>query len=244
MDENYHNFFKDKIKMGLVVHSPDTFSGDHLLNLASENKDYRTRSIKELQRVIDLTNGLKEYIDDGSTPLIVVSVGGFSKDRFFTKKEQLESYERVADSLSQLNQTGVEILPQTLPPLPWYFGGQLFCNLFVTPEDTKTFCETYNYNICLDVSHSKLASNYYNIPFDIFIKKVGKYSSHLHLVDASGTDSEGLQIGDGDIDFKKLSNQLNNLTPEASFIPEIWMGHENQGEKQWVAVERLEKYLF
>lgn len=244
MDENYHNFFKDKIKMGLVVHSPDTFSGDHLLNLASENKDYRTRSIKELQRVIDLTNGLKEYIDDGSTPLIVVSVGGFSKDRFFTKKEQLESYEIVADSLSQLNQTGVEILPQTLPPLPWYFGGQLFCNLFVTPEDTKTFCETYNYNICLDVSHSKLASNYYNIPFDIFVKKIGKYSRHLHLVDAAGTDSEGLQIGDGDIDFKKLSNQLNNLTPEASFIPEIWMGHENQGEKQWVALERLEKYLF
>jgi N-acetylneuraminate synthase len=243
MDQNYEDFFTEKLNMGLVVHSPDTFAGDHLLNLASDDEEYRYTSIRELQRVIDLTVGLSKYISDGSTPLIVVSVGGFSKDKFFTEKEKEKAYEVVADSLSQLNQKGVQIIPQTLPPFPWYFGGQLFCNLFVTPDDTVKFCETYGYKICFDISHSKLASNYHKIPFDTFVDKVGKYIKHLHLVDAEGIDGEGLQIDEGDVDFDKLSAQLRDISPEASFIPEIWMGHENEGEKQWVALERLEKYF-
>lgn len=243
MDQNYEDFFTEKLNMGLIVHSPDTFAGDHLLNLASDNEEYRATSIRELQRVIDLTVGLSKYISDGSTPLIVVSVGGFSKDKFFTEKEKEKAYEVVADSLSQLNQKGVQIIPQTLPPFPWYFGGQLFCNLFVTPDDTVKFCETYRYKVCFDISHSKLASNYHKIPFDTFVDKVGKHTKHLHLVDAEGIDSEGLQIDEGDVDFDKLSAQLRDIAPEASFIPEIWMGHENEGEKQWVALERLEKYF-
>jgi N-acetylneuraminate synthase len=243
MDQNYEDFFTEKLNMGLVVHSPDTFAGDHLLNLASDDEEYRAKSIRELQRVIDLTVGLSKYISDGSTPLIVVSVGGFSKDKFFTEKEKEKAYEVVADSLSQLNQKGVQIIPQTLPPFPWYFGGQLFCNLFVTPDDTVKFCETYGYKVCFDISHSKLASNYHKIPFDTFVDKVGKHTKHLHLVDAEGIDSEGLQIDEGDVDFDKLSAQLRDIAPEASFIPEIWMGHENEGEKQWVALERLEKYF-
>ena len=73
---------------------------------------------------------------------------------------------------------------------------------------------------------------------------VGKFTKHLHLVDAEGTDSEGLQIGEGEVNFHKLSLQLKKITPKASFIPEIWMGHENNGEKQWKALEKLEKFSF
>jgi hypothetical protein len=29
--------------------------------------------------------------------------------------------------------------------------------------------------------------------------------------------------------------------PRASFIPEIWQGHTNEGEGFWVALARLEK---
>ena len=244
MELNYHDYFTNKLDLGLVVHSPDTFYGDHLLNLASKDEEYRQRSISELQRVVDLTIGISEYVNDGSTPIIVVSVGGFSNEKFFTDSERDESYKIVADSLSQLDNKGVIILPQTLPPFPWYFGGQLFCNLFVTPDDTAKFCETYDYGVCLDVSHSKLSSNYNKIPFKYFVNKVAPHAQHLHLVDAEGTDSEGLQIDSGDIDFKELSELLKVKTPLSSFIPEIWMGHENKGEKQWVALEKLEKHLF
>lgn len=244
MEIDHNKFFDVSYNLDFTVHSPDTFSGDHLLNLASTDDKYRERSINELQKVIYLTRELKQYFIKSVEPLIIVSVGGFSDDRFFTYNEKQEAYKLVADSLSKLDKKGIKIIPQTLPPFPWYFGGQLYCNLFVHPEDTAQFCKTYRYNICLDVSHSKLASNYYKIDFGEFVKKTAPYSVHSHLVDAKGLDSEGLQIDEGEINFNDLSKQLDVLSPYASFIPEIWMGHENEGHKQWVALERLEKYKF
>jgi N-acetylneuraminate synthase len=32
--------------------------------------------------------------------------------------------------------------------------------------------------------------------------------------------------------------------PEATWLPEIWQGHENDGQGFWVALERLEKEGF
>ena len=53
-------------------------------------------------------------------------------------------------------------------------------------------------------------------------------------------DGEGLQIHDGDIDWVQLFALMGQLAPEASFIPEIWQGHKNNGEGAWLALERLE----
>ncbi len=36
----------DVMPLGLVVHSPDLFPGDHILNLASEDDGYWKRSIQ------------------------------------------------------------------------------------------------------------------------------------------------------------------------------------------------------
>jgi hypothetical protein len=62
------------------------------------------------------------------------------------------------------------------------------------------------------------------------------------VADARGTDGEGLQIGEGELDFAALCEQLRLVCPEASFIPEIWQGHKNNGEGFWTALERLEKH--
>ncbi len=70
---------------------------------------------------------------------------------------------------------------------------------------------------------------------------VGPYTAHLHIADAKGTDREGLQIGDGEIDFVTMAEGLSQFAPKASFIPEIWQGHKNNGEGFWVALEKLEK---
>jgi transposase len=35
------------------------------------------------------------------------------------------------ESLSKLDQEGVELIPPIMPPFPWHFGGQRFQNLFV-----------------------------------------------------------------------------------------------------------------
>ncbi|MBN4081842.1 N-acetylneuraminate synthase family protein, partial [bacterium AH-315-C07] len=241
MELDFEDFFDSQLDMGLTVHSPDTYTGDHLLNLASDDKEYRERSIRELQQVVDLTSSLSKYFTNREKPLIIVSVGGFTKNEFVKDKTPL--YDRVADSLSKIDQKDTEIIPQTLPPYPWYFGGQLYCNLFTTPEDTVDFCEKYGYRICFDVSHSQLAANIYDFDLMDFVKLAGKHIAHLHLVDAKGKDSEGLQINEGDVDFHTLASTLDDVSPDASFIPEIWMGHENEGEKMWVALERLEKWF-
>jgi N-acetylneuraminate synthase len=68
-------------------------------------------------------------------------------------------------------------------------------------------------------------------------------STHLHVADAAGLDGEGLQIGEGDIDIPALCSTLATSAPAASFIPEIWQGHKDDGQGFWCALDRLEPYL-
>ena len=243
MEEDLSAHFSEKLDFDFTVHSPDLFRGDHILNLAAKDPDYRKRSIAELQRVVDLTLSLSRYFRPSKKPLVIVSLGGFSKDRHVDASEKAEMYDRVGESLAQVRADGVEIIAQTLPPFPWYIGGQLFCNLFVDPVDTAKFCADFKTRLCLDVSHSRLATNYLKLSFKNFIDIVGPYIAHLHIVDAKGVDGEGVQIGEGEIDFAALSEQLAVHAPRAGFIPEIWQGHKNYGEGFWVACERLEKWF-
>lgn len=243
LDQNIENYFgAETFDLDLIVHSPDVFSGDHLLNLAASDEQHRRRSMAELQRVIDVTRALTPLFTRAHRPRIVASLGGFTTDGLLPRSAREKLYARIHQSLSELNADGVEIIGQTLPPFPWYFGGQLYLNLFVEPEDTVAFCQQYGYRLCLDLSHSKLACNHYARSFKEFVAAVGAYTAHLHVADAKGVDGEGLQIGEGEIDFAALTEQLTQYAPQASFIPEIWQGHKNNGEGFWIALERLERY--
>jgi len=155
----------------------------------------------------------------------------------------LERYKQFLKSFKALDMKGIELLPQTLPPFPWYFGGQRYCNLFVDHTEIANFCAQTGMRVCLDISHSKLACNYYKWSFTEFVRHVGPHTAHLHIVDARGDDGEGLQIGEGDIDFMSLAEELSKSAPTASFIPEIWQGHKNNGEGFWIALDRLEKWF-
>jgi N-acetylneuraminate synthase len=97
--------------------------------------------------------------------------------------------------------------------------------------------------MCFDISHSRLTCNHFGLDFYEFTEKIAPFSSHLHLGDAKGLNGEGLQVGDGEIDFVRLGGILQKACPSASFIPEIWQGHKNGGEGFWLALERLEGVL-
>ena len=236
-------FFDAEMSTGLVVHSPDLFENDHILNLAADDRQYREVSIQHLQRTIDITRKLKMWFPNVEKVPLVASLGGMSRDEPVAAERIPELYDRVSDSLSQVDTDGVEILPQTLPPFPWYLGGQLYCNLFVDPEDTAEFSRTSGLKICFDISHSKLAANHRGRRFEDYVDILGPITGHLHIVDAAGVDSEGLQIGEGEIDFKALGERLAELCPGIPFIPEIWQGHKNGGEGFWLALDRLEGLL-
>ena len=243
LEQDIKQYFDNTYDLDFVVHSPELFAGDHVLDLCSLDEDYRNHSIQELQRVIDITRQLKPYFKKASRPLIVTNIGGFTLDEPLPINQRQKYYELLLDSLSKLDQEGVEIIPQTMPPFPWHFGGQRYHNLFVAPQDIAEFCSQHNYRICLDISHSKLACNHHNFSFKEFVEKVGFYTAHLHIADAEGLDGEGLQIENGDIDFPALAEDLKKTAPNASFIPEIWQGHKNEGEGFWLALERLEIFF-
>lgn len=240
LDLNISDYIYDNLDCGYVVHAPELFKNSMLMDLASPDKKYRKKSVLETQKVIDITRELNKFFPKTKNPMIVANVGGFSMDDKISKDDINNYYLRFKESLDQLDTESVEIIPQTMAPFPWHFGGQRYQNMFVEPDEIQFWCEELDLRMCFDISHSRLTCNYLNLDFYEFAEKVSKYTSHIHLGDAKGFNGEGLQIGDGDIDFEKLAKILEKNCPDASFIPEIWQGHKNKGEGFWIALNKLE----
>lgn len=243
MELNPADYLNGTYGCEFVVHAPELFSGSRLMDLATTDNAYRLDSIRETQRVIDITRSLKRYFPSTKKPLIVANIGGFTMDAPLPLPAIKGYYERFAKSLEMLDMDGVELIPQTMAPFPWHFGGQRYQNLFICIEEIVEWCNTLNLRMCFDVSHSRLACNHLGVDFYDFSKKIAPFTAHLHLGDAKNLNGEGLQIGEGEIDFVRLGKIFNEECPTASFIPEIWQGHKNGGEGFWVALEKLEGTL-
>ncbi len=242
LELDIHDYFSENLAVDLVVHSPELFVGDHVLDLCSIDDAYRKHSINELQRVINITRKLGSFFTNEGPIGIVTNVGGFSMNRPLSEKERRDRQVNLKKSLAALDVDGVEIWPQTMPPYPWHFGGQRYHNLFVTAEEISRLCQENGLKICFDISHSKLACNHRQHSFEDFAEEVAPYVAHLHMADAVGLDGEGLQVGEGNINFVALADILAKHASTASMIPEIWQGHENCGEGFWIALEQLERY--
>lgn len=242
LDSDIGSFFsKDFYNLDCLAHAPELFAGDHLLDLCSLDEKYRQQSLQEMERVIKTVNQIKSYFQNkDDKTLIVINIGGFSKEGFLSREEKDERLKILQKSLHELNTTGVELIPQTMPPYPWHFGGQQYHNLFVDPNDIETWCKTTGMRICLDISHTALACNYNDLSVIDAIEMLAPYTAHLHIADAEGTRQEGLQIGEGTIDFGKVFKIINGKMTTAYWLPEIWQGHKNNGEGFWLALDRLE----
>ena len=237
------DFFTEPTKCGLVVHSPELFAGDHVLDLVSEDSSYLRESIDNLQRTIDVARDLNRWFPKTKRPLLIVNVGGFTNHGLLPKGKRQNLYNKLVETLKKVDQEDIEIIPQSMPPFPWHFGGQQYHNLFVDPHEIDQFCKDTGYRVCFDVSHSALACNYIGISMDDCIQLVGPHTAHLHIADASGVDGEGLQIGEGTVDFSSMAKSLSKYSPQAGFIPEIWQGHKDSGSGFWWALEQLESWF-
>lgn len=229
--------------LGFVVHAPELFAGSKLMDLATSDEALRRYSLEQTQAVIDITRGLKKFFPKTKRPPIVANIGGFTMDEPLPPEEKAERYRIFAQSLTELDMEGVELTPQTMAPFPWHFGGQRHQNIFIFPEESAAFCAKHNLRMCVDISHTKLAANHFGFNFAQGLAQLGPHTAHLHFGDAKGLDGEGLQIGEGEIDFDEIGQVLRKHAPTASFIPEIWQGHKNMGEGFWTALERLEGHI-
>ena len=230
----------DYRNLDYTVHAPELFAGDHLLDLVSNDPSYLALSTENMRRTVSVTKDLKRFFPKTKRPFIVATVGGFTTDRPLTASERRPLWDKMSEALKSVEDEGVEILPQSAAPFPWHMGGQQYQNLFLYPDETAEFCEKNKYRICLDISHSYLACNQLRIAPKEFFEIVAPYTAHIHVGDSLGVDGEGMQIGEGEIDFPLLADIFRRKAPNAWFIPEIWQGHKNRGEGFWVALERLQ----
>ncbi len=241
LDVKLADYFTEPLAIGYAVHAPELFAGDHILDLAADDSDYLARSIGELKRTVAVAEELQKFFPATPKPVLVLNAGGWTPQGFLPVEARAALYKRVAKALEQVDLSSVQLAIQTMPPFPWHFGGQSYHNLFIDPEEIVDFCISTGHRICLDVSHSMMACNYYQWDFGDFLNKVLPYTIHLHVVDAKGVDGEGVQIGHGDVDFDMLRDKLNKYALGVPFIPEIWQGHKNGGEGFWSAMAFLEK---
>jgi N-acetylneuraminate synthase len=127
-----------------------------------------------------------------------------------------------------------------MPPFPWHQGGRSFHNLLTSRARVQDFLEVTSTDLCFDVSHTALSCAHFGESIEDHVATMADRIVHVHLSDAQGTNAEGLEVGEGSIDFFKIHQAMHRPGHRLYMIPEIWQGHKNNGEGAWLALERLE----
>jgi sugar phosphate isomerase/epimerase len=83
--------------------------------------------------------------------------------------------------------------------------------------------------------------NYSKDDLSEFIVKISSKVSHIHISDAMGESEEGLQIGEGSLNFEEILKSMSSIPKNTTLLPEIWQGHDNSGKGFKVALDRLHK---
>jgi sialic acid synthase SpsE/sugar phosphate isomerase/epimerase len=234
LDEEYPGA---ELPIKLVVHAPE-FWERSLVDLCALDERHRRESLDLMQKSIDLTRRLSVYFQ--GTPKVIVHPGAMSLDHPIQNKKQL--YDNLLRSVETLDFAGVELLLENLPPHPWYFGGQWLTNAFMDAIEIRDFIAPLGLNMCYDTSHHKLYCNWAHVDFYEQVKILLPYIRHLHLSDGAGLDGEGLQIGEGTIDWVQFFKVVAGY--HGTMIPEIWRGHQRGGEGYLIAMQRLSEAYF
>ena len=234
LDEPYPG---DDLDVQLIIHAPEFWS-NHLVDLCTFDDDQRRASVHILQRAINVTRDMAQHFV--GKPKVVVHPGAASLDQPIADRKGL--YDNLRRSVDELDFDDVELLIENLPPLPWYFGGQWLTNAFMDTYEIRDFLDSMGLMTCYDTSHHKLYCNWAHVDFYEQVEVILPYISHLHLSDAAGLDGEGLQIGQGNIDWVRFFKVAKDY--HGTMIPEIWRGHQRGGEGFIVAINRLSDAYF
>ncbi|OGY38213.1 MAG: hypothetical protein A3E37_01730 [Candidatus Andersenbacteria bacterium RIFCSPHIGHO2_12_FULL_46_9] len=223
-----------KFQQEVVVHAPE-YMHRLYLNPATENKEERQIAIKTLQRSIQVAEQLAESFKGPAK--LVIHPCGVTLQPATDAAKLLEIF---VDTLQQLKTNNVELLPENMPPRPWVFGGEWVGNIFLLDEEIKRFLNQTGHKMCFDTSHAALACNAAGYDLIRMVRELKPYIRHLHVSDASGIGDEGLQIGEGTIDWAKVFRELEGY--QYTMVPEIWQGHLHGGKGFLQGMEHLRKY--
>ena len=208
----------------LIVHNQEYwFDGKdyHLVDLASLDETKR-------QKAIEYTNKALDLADRVGAVYLVTHPGGIFPDKVDNEKPLA----RLKESLKDIHDDRI-----LLENMPWIYimrTGEIWrSNIFIEPADFFEFSDLVG-GVTLDICHAFLATKEGDNDHVHAMKKtLGKMIKHVHASDARPPHHEGLQIGDGLVNFEVLKNF------QVGIIPEIIDGHKNEGEGFGIALERL-----
>jgi sialic acid synthase SpsE/sugar phosphate isomerase/epimerase len=224
----------------LIVHAPELVD-KMLVDICSLKDEQRKKSLDILQHTINKTIELSKNFK--GKPKLVVHFGGMLREPSTnvdsTRKKLLEM---AIENFSKLNydRNAIDVLPENLPPKPWYLGGEWNQYGFMTEEDIITFCKKFNLKMTYDICHAKLYCNCCNKNIVDFTKNIKDYVSHVHISDTRGINGEGVQIYEGDTDFGPIFEEMKDI--DYSWVTEIWAGHLNNGQEQYKSMKLLEDF--
>ena len=209
------------------VHLPDYVNSTTLIDPFSLDSEIRDASLRCIKRVLQFS----EMLSDRTSKVvpIVASLAGIGIDR-------VQYYLKAAELISKYSTSNAKITLQWLPPFAWYFGGSVKLSNMCQQEDVKWINEN-QIPITLDTSHLILGKNYYNFDALKLIEELLPLIAHWHISDAIGSDGEGMQLGDGGPDSKKILGKV--LAQPGLKVIEVWQGHFNNYEGFKTAINRV-----
>ncbi len=219
---------------GLVVHAPE-YLGERLLDLCTSDEDLRGLSVEQVRKSTRLAVRLSKWFQ--GKPKVIVHPGAMSINEKLPRDPLRRNLCR---SWEQIQTDEVELLMENLPPYPWYFGGQWKGNYFMDTKEILEFCERTGAGFCFDLSHAALYCNAKDRDLTKFTAELKPHIRHIHFADGYGLDGEGVQIGEGEIDFDAVMPLFEDY--RGSWVPEVWRGHLNQARGFLEALKRLSKY--
>jgi N-acetylneuraminate synthase len=224
----------------VVLHMPE-YWGAVLLDGCTTQPDVLSTTRDVWRRLADLGRAIRPHFEGNQDKPVklVIHGGGWSQVMPLEKDRRWTLYERLAVSLAEIDPAGVEVLVENMPPLPWFFSEEWFSNVFMDVEMIEKFCAQHGYQIVYDTSHAALYCNYAGLNFEEYTRRLWPLCRYLHISDAVGVDGEGLQIGEGTIDFGFMAGLLADKPMIVA--TEIWQGHKYGGEGFYTAIERLDK---
>ena len=224
----------------LIIHAPEIVD-KMLVDICSQDELQRTLSLNILQDTIKKTIELSSGFP--GKPKLVVHFGGMQLNAAQDEKALRKSLlARAISSFEMLkyNPDEIEILPENLPPKPWYLGGEWNQYGFMTEDDMIDFCEHFGLKMTFDICHAQLYCKSCDQDLVEYARQVKPFVSHLHISDATGIGGEGVQIHEGEVDFNSVFMELADCN--CSWVTEIWAGHTNNGQGVYDSMLELKKY--
>lgn len=210
-----------------IVHAPEKYSDGTLVDIGTQDEEERRRALAVVKKTIDLAERLKATI-------VVCHPGGIYKER------KDFGYPALVDSMQELKAyagSRVDVIVENMPELYWNGESLLTTSLFKDWKEVRSVLQETGMGMCMDLCHARLYCTAHHIDFNLYVTVLKPYIRHLHIADALGVSGEGLQIGDGEIDFKALWNILDGM--DVVIVPEIVEGHRKNGLGFKIAKNRL-----